>query len=69
MHSCGHCRRVVAVAGGSRRAGRGAQVVMMTWAEVVHRLVLVQRTTRLCIARDLDELDIVARIMRKVRRR
>jgi autophagy-related protein 9 len=38
---------------------------MMTWSEVAHRLVLVQRTTRLCAARDLDELDIVARIMRK----
>ena len=43
------------------------QVVALTWAEVVHRLVLVQRTSRLCIARDLDELGIVARIMRKVR--
>ncbi|KAG2498771.1 hypothetical protein HYH03_003510 [Edaphochlamys debaryana] len=41
------------------------KVVAMTWAEVVHRLVLVQRTTRLCIARDLDELYIVSRIMRK----
>ncbi|EFJ46174.1 hypothetical protein VOLCADRAFT_93324 [Volvox carteri f. nagariensis] len=42
------------------------KVVTMTWAEVVHRLVLVQRTTRLCIARDLDELHIVSRIMRKL---
>ncbi|GLC35368.1 hypothetical protein PLESTB_000572200 [Pleodorina starrii] len=41
------------------------KVVTMTWAEVVHRLVLVQRTTRLCISRDLDELYIVSRIMRK----
>jgi autophagy-related protein 9 len=38
----------------------------MTWAEVAGRLVTVQRTTRLCIARDLDELAIVQRIMRKV---
>lgn len=37
----------------------------MTWSELLHRLVLVQRTTRLCAARDLDELDIVGRIMRK----
>ena len=37
----------------------------MTWSEVVHRVVLVQRTTRLCAARDLDEADIVGRIMRK----
>lgn len=27
------------------------QVAMMTWAEVLHRIVLVQRTTRLCVAR------------------
>jgi autophagy-related protein 9 len=38
---------------------------MMTWSEVVHRMVLVQRHTRLCAARDLDEHDIVGRIMRK----
>ncbi|GLI70528.1 hypothetical protein VaNZ11_015443 [Volvox africanus] len=42
-----------------------SKVVTMTWAEVVYQLVLVQRTTRLCIARDLDELHIVSRIMRK----
>lgn len=38
---------------------------MMTWSELLHRLVLVQGTTRLCAVRDLDELDIVGRIMRK----
>lgn len=38
---------------------------MMTWSEVVHRIVLVQRHTRLCAVRDLDEHDIVSRIMRK----
>lgn len=38
----------------------------LTWAEVAQRLVLVQRTTRLCITRDLDEHDVVSRIMRKV---
>lgn len=38
---------------------------MMTWSELLHRLVLVQGTTRLCAARDLDELDIVGRVMRK----
>lgn len=38
---------------------------MMTWSELLHRLVLVQRSTRLCAARDLDELDVVGRIMRK----
>lgn len=32
---------------------------MMTWSELLHRLVLVQGTTRLCAVRDLDELDIV----------
>lgn len=41
------------------------QVRMMTWSELLHRLVLVQGTTRLCAARDLDELDIVGRVMRK----
>lgn len=41
------------------------QVRMMTWSELLHRLVLVQGTTRLCAVRDLDELDIVGRIMRK----
>ncbi|GAX83721.1 hypothetical protein CEUSTIGMA_g11146.t1 [Chlamydomonas eustigma] len=41
------------------------QVSTMTWAEVVNRLVLVQRTRRLCVVRDLNELDIVGRIMRK----
>lgn len=41
-------------------------LVMMTWAEVARRLVLVQRTLRLSITRDLNELDIIARIMRKV---
>lgn len=46
-----------------------AQVGMMTWSEVLARLVLAQRTLRLSITRDLDELDIVARIMRKVRAR
>jgi hypothetical protein len=38
---------------------------MMTWSELLHRLVLVQRTSRLCAVRDLDELDVVGRIMRK----
>lgn len=38
---------------------------MMTWSELLHRLVLVQGTTRLCAVRDLDELDIVGRVMRK----
>ena len=37
----------------------------MTWSELLHRLVLVQGSTRLCAVRDLDELDIVGRIMRK----
>lgn len=41
------------------------QVRMMTWSELLHRLVLVQGTTRLCAVRDLDELDIVGRVMRK----
>ncbi|KAF6253428.1 autophagy protein Apg9-domain-containing protein [Scenedesmus sp. NREL 46B-D3] len=41
------------------------QIRMMTWSELLHRLVLVQRTSRLCAARDLDELDVVGRIMRK----
>eukprot|EP00775_Hariotina_reticulata_P004154 gene4154-4402_t len=41
------------------------QIQMMTWSELLHRLVLVQRTSRLCAVRDLDELDIVGRIMRK----
>lgn len=41
------------------------QIQMMTWSEVVHRIVLVQRTTRLCVVRDLSEHDIVGRIMRK----
>ena len=27
------------------------QISMMTWAEVVHKVVLVQRTKRLCIAK------------------
>ncbi len=41
------------------------QMRLMTWSEVVRRLVLVQATTRLCNARDLTEADIVGRIMRK----
>eukprot|EP00879_Flechtneria_rotunda_P028308 GHRR01030408.1.p1 GENE.GHRR01030408.1~~GHRR01030408.1.p1 ORF type:complete len:270 (+),score=51.06 GHRR01030408.1:276-1085(+) len=41
------------------------QIRMMTWSELLHRLVLVQRTTRLCASRDLNELDVVNRIMRK----
>lgn len=41
------------------------QLQMMTWSEMAHRLVLVQRSTRLCVVRDLDEHDIVSRIMRK----
>ncbi|WIA21708.1 hypothetical protein OEZ85_000874 [Tetradesmus obliquus] len=41
------------------------QIRSMTWSELLHRLVLVQRSSRLCAARDLDELDVVGRIMRK----
>ena len=37
----------------------------MTWPEVARRIVDVQKQTRLCIARDLSEVDVVARIMRK----
>ena len=41
------------------------QVRLTTWSEVAARLVAVQRSTRLCAARDLDEADIAGRIMRK----
>ena len=37
----------------------------ITWPEVVARVVHLQATTRLCIVRDLNEHDIVARILRK----
>jgi len=36
-----------------------------TWPEVLQRVVHAQATTRLSIARDLNEHDIVARILRK----
>lgn len=57
------CWRCAAAAAACCVAPR--QVTMMTWSELLHRLVLVQRSTRLCAARDLDELDVVGRIMRK----
>ncbi|KAF5834470.1 hypothetical protein DUNSADRAFT_8826 [Dunaliella salina] len=38
---------------------------MMTWAELLHKVVMVQQTTRLCITRDLDEHAVVSRVMRK----
>ncbi|KAI3424722.1 hypothetical protein D9Q98_008111 [Chlorella vulgaris] len=41
------------------------QMGTVTWPEVAHRLVQVQRRHRLCMARDLSEHDIVARVMRK----
>lgn len=44
----------------SERALRAA-----TWPEVAARLVAAQRSVRLCISRDLTELDIMARIMRR----
>ena len=37
----------------------------ITWPEVVARVVHLQATTRLCIVKDLNEHDIVARILRK----
>lgn len=37
----------------------------ITWPEVLQRVVHLQATTRLSIARDLSEHDIVARILRK----
>jgi len=37
----------------------------ITWPEVLQRVVHLQATTRLSIARDLNEHDIVARILRK----
>ena len=36
-----------------------------TWPEVVARVVHLQATTRLCIVKDLNEHDIVARILRR----
>lgn len=41
------------------------QLQSVTWPEIAHRIVLAQKTTRLCIVRDLTEHDIVSRIMRK----
>ena len=41
------------------------QLSTVTWPEVARRIVDVQKQTRLCIARDLSEVDVVARIMRK----
>ncbi|KAL6780039.1 ATG9 [Auxenochlorella protothecoides x Auxenochlorella symbiontica] len=41
------------------------RIKTITWPEVLHRLVQVQRTTRLCASRDLSEHDIVSRIMRR----
>lgn len=35
------------------------------WPEIAARVVAAQRSVRLCIARDLDEHDIVSRIMRR----
>ena len=37
----------------------------VAWPEVVARVVHLQATTRLCIAKDLNEHDIVARILRE----
>ena len=37
----------------------------IAWPEVVARVVHLQATTRLCIAKDLNEHDIVARILRE----
>jgi autophagy-related protein 9 len=37
----------------------------ITWPEVVARVVHLQATTRVSIVRDLNEHDIVARILRK----
>jgi autophagy-related protein 9 len=37
----------------------------ITWPEVLQRVVHLQATTRLCISRELNEHDIVARILRK----
>ena len=41
------------------------QLSTVTWPEVARRIVDAQKQTRLCIARDLSEVDVVARIMRK----
>lgn len=41
------------------------QLQTITWPEVVRRIVGVQSTTRLCLTRDLNEHDVVSRIMRK----
>ncbi|KAK9845371.1 hypothetical protein WJX81_004761 [Elliptochloris bilobata] len=41
------------------------QLRCVSWPEVARRIVEAQKTTRLCIVRDLTEADVVARIMRK----
>ena len=41
------------------------QIKWISWGEMVHRLVLIQRTTRLCLQRELTEPDIINRILRK----
>lgn len=37
----------------------------LSWPELVHRVVRIQRRIRLCVSRDLNEHDIISRIMRK----
>lgn len=40
-------------------------LVTITWPEVLQRVVHLQATTRLCISREMNEHDIVTRILRK----
>ncbi|MEW5312000.1 MAG: hypothetical protein WDW38_003665 [Sanguina aurantia] len=67
VHYVGEAKEMVEVHKfvGNKLGVSEARVQVMTWAEVVHKLVLVQRTTRLCVSRDLDEHAVVLRIMRK----
>jgi autophagy-related protein 9 len=48
-----------------RPAALHRDIQTITWPEVVARVVHLQATTRVSIVRDLNEHDIVARILRK----
>ncbi|GMH34130.1 hypothetical protein BSKO_01964 [Bryopsis sp. KO-2023] len=41
------------------------EIQWVSWPELLHRVVRVQKKTRLCVTRDLTEHDIISRIMRK----
>ena len=65
--STGTCRQFVDVQDFCRnKLGiSDARLQYMPWPEVLHRLVRLQRSVKLCLAGELSEHDIVMRIMRR----